>query len=125
MHLEVGLGVPDYDFSACTYFMKKCTYIMYNLSHIILYMYKRVHPKMYMHKNQTYCEVKNAHVQNKLYIMLCMRLPIVHLTQKNVHDIVHEIVQEDAKKGTPQIASRIALVNGYTRIPSQLGGGAH
>ena len=31
MHLEVGLGVPDYDFSACTYFMKKCTYIMYIL----------------------------------------------------------------------------------------------
>ena len=65
---------------------------------------------MYMYKNQTYAEVKNVHVQNKLYIRLCTRLPIVRLTQKNVHDIVHGIVQEEAKKGPPEIASRIALV---------------
>ena len=38
---------------------------------------------------------------------------IVRITSKYVHDFVHGIVRENAKKGPPQIAYRIALVNRF------------
>ena len=56
MHLAVRLGVPAYDFSACTYVMKKMyvraqnfvhdfVHLSVFFVHEILYMYKSVPPK--------------------------------------------------------------------------------
>ena len=84
--------------------------------HQILYMYKTVPPKMYMHRNQTCDKGENVHIQNKLYIILYTRLPKMYTRLYILLQNMYMVLRENAKKGPPQIAYRIALVNNVITV---------